>query len=52
MLVEKVDPTWFPAERPRLQVGEVIDITVPDQLIKEGKVKEFKAPKIKTKDKK
>ena len=37
--VVKVDPEWFPIEKPDLKVGETIDITNPQTLLDQGKVK-------------
>jgi len=36
MLVVKKDPSWFPAENPNLKVGETIEVTDPEYLIKKG----------------
>lgn len=37
-LVRKINPEWFPREKPDLGLGETIDITDPDRLILEGHV--------------
>lgn len=38
MLVKKIDPEWKPKENENLEVGDVIDITDPLWLLREGKV--------------
>jgi hypothetical protein len=37
-LVKKVDPYWFPNNDRTVKVGDIIDVTYPDELIEEGKV--------------
>jgi len=36
MLVKKINPEWQPAENRGLEVGEVIEITDPRQIVKQG----------------
>lgn len=36
MLLKKVDPNWYPSENPRLQVGETVDLTSYETLVRAG----------------
>lgn len=38
MLVKKIDSSWVPSENPELKVGETIDMTNPEELIRAGSV--------------
>ena len=44
-LVKKVDANWYPNNDLNFKVDDVIDITYPDQLVEEGKVKLVDEPK-------
>jgi len=43
-LVVKINPDWYPSENPNLEVGGVVDITDPRNLIANGIVKIYEAP--------
>ena len=42
-LLKKISPEWFPAENPELAVGETIEITDPEWLLKSGTAVEVDA---------
>ena len=38
MQVKKINPDWFPSENRELKVGEIVEITNPEELIRKGMV--------------
>lgn len=50
MLVKKIDPDWFPAERPFMEVGDVIEMDNVETLLRLGQVEiADRKPEAKTK---
>lgn len=44
MLVRKINEDWKPSENPELEVGDVIEITDAEALIRQGLVEEVVEP--------